>query len=140
MKRYLLLFSCFTLATWFNAGAQTSHEDSATVTTPLSDTTTKAAEFPGGRKFWNKYLERSLIQSLPKIKQAPSGTYTVSLTFLVDTSGKIKNIEILENPGYGVAEEAIKIVQRSPKWNAATLAGKKVEYRYPKQNISFIIR
>ena len=42
------------------------------------------AEFPGGVPAWVRYLERNLNRDLPVEKKAPSGKYTVTVSFIVD--------------------------------------------------------
>jgi len=98
----------------------------------------KPAQFPGGQQGWGKYLTRNLNQNVPIEKGAPRGRYTVIAEFVVDTTGKLYSIRILKDPGYGTAEEALRILWKSPKWEPAILNGKKVKFRQ-KQSITFMI-
>ncbi|MDP3394712.1 energy transducer TonB [Sediminibacterium sp.] len=95
-------------------------------------------EFPGGINGWIKYLERNINRDLPYKNGAPSGRYTVVLTFIVAKDGTISDIKAETDPGYGSKEEAIRLMTRSPKWKPAVQNGRNVTYRQ-KQSISFMV-
>jgi|SRR6218665_89587 len=53
---------------------------------------------------------------------------TVQVQFAVDESGKVTNVSTLGNKlGYGLEEEAIKVVSAMPKWTPGQVKGKKVK-------------
>lgn len=83
----------------------------------------KPPVFPGGEEAWVKYLERNLNHNLPLERGGPSGKYTVQLSFLVEQDGVISNIEAKNDPGYGTAEEAIRVLKNSPNWIPAERDG-----------------
>ena len=62
----------------------------------------------------------------------------VTISFLVDDNGKVSEVKALTNPGYGTAEEAVRVVAKGPDWIPAVQNGHKIIYR-EKQNISFSI-
>ncbi|MES2330764.1 MAG: energy transducer TonB [Bacteroidota bacterium] len=99
-------------------------------------TTQMTAQFPGGVDGWRKYLERNLNKDLPSDNGAPAGTYTVTVSFVVDINGMISDVKAENDPGYGTAAEAIKVIKKGPNWSPAEQNGKKVIYRQ-KQNITF---
>ncbi|MDB5209882.1 MAG: energy transducer TonB [Sediminibacterium sp.] len=99
-------------------------------------TTQMNAQFPGGVDGWRKYLERNLNKDLPSDNGAPPGTYTVTVSFVVDVNGMISDVKAENDPGYGTAAEAIKVIKKGPNWSPAEQNGKKVIYRQ-KQNITF---
>lgn len=92
------------------------------------------AEFPGGVAKWRQYLERNLRAS----EEAPEGTYTVAVLFIVDREGNISDVSALTNHGYRMEEEAIRVIKRGPKWNPAVQNGRQVK-AYRKQLITFQI-
>lgn len=94
------------------------------------------AKFPGGMDGWNKFLQRNLNSQIPADHGAPRGDYTVTVSFLVDEEGNISEVQALNNPGYGTAEEAVRVIKNGPKWIPAIQDGKNVKYRQ-KQNITF---
>lgn len=94
------------------------------------------AKFPGGQDAWLKYLERNLNAQTPSDHRAPAGNYTVTVSFLVDEEGNVSDVHALNDPGYGTAEEAVRVIKNGPKWVPAIQNGKNVNYRQ-KQNITF---
>lgn len=96
------------------------------------------AKFPGGAAAWQKYLEKNLNSNVPVELRAPNGIYTVLVSFLVDNEGKISEVEALNNPGYGTAEEAVRVIKNGPNWVPAVQDGKSVIYRQ-KQSITFMV-
>jgi len=95
-----------------------------------------AAEFIGGIGAWRKYLERNLNKDLPSENGAPIGSYTVTVSFMVDKTGAISDVKAENDPGYGTREEAIRVIKKGPNWKPAIQNGREVIYRH-KQNITF---
>lgn len=96
------------------------------------------AKFPGGAAAWKKFLERNLNSNVPVDNGAPASKYTVVVSFLVDKNGIISDITALNDPGYGTAEEAVRVLKKSPQWVPALQNGRNVIYRQ-KQQITFIV-
>jgi len=95
-------------------------------------------KFDGGKDAWAKFLQENLNKSLPVDKGAPPGKYTVVLSFIVDTKGKVSNVEAENDPGYGTAEEAVRVMKLSPNWIPAKQNGKPVVYKH-KHTITYVI-
>jgi hypothetical protein len=93
------------------------------------------ARFPGD---WNKFLERNLNIQAPAENGAPAGRYVVTVSFLVSKDGSISEVQALNDPGYGCADEAIRVIKKGPKWTPAVQNGRNVTYRQ-KQNIEFSV-
>lgn len=88
---------------------------------------------------WQQYLEKALV--LPdSIKQKiPSGAYTVQLQFVIDQHGYIGQVRALNDPGFGLAEKAAKILKNyTGSWQPATQCGRAVK-SYQQQSLLFII-
>jgi protein TonB len=94
------------------------------------------AKFPGGQGAWTKYLERNLNSNVPVDNGAPPGNYTVVVSFLVDKSGNISEVQALNDPGYGTAAEAVRVIKKGPAWTPAVQNGRNVIYRQ-KQSVTF---
>ncbi len=94
------------------------------------------AKYPGGDAQWRKYLERNLNASVPVDNGAPEGTYTTMVQFVVDKEGNISDVRALTNHGYGMEEEAMKVIKKGPKWEPAIQNGRQVK-AYRKQPITF---
>lgn len=94
------------------------------------------AKFPGGAAEWRKYLERNLNNNTASDNGANPGDYTVVVSFLVDKEGNISEVKADNNPGFGTADEAVRVIKRGPKWTPAVQNGRNVIYRQ-KQSITF---
>lgn len=86
------------------------------------------AEFPGGPDAWRRYLERNL--QYPEQAQENGTQGVVRVQFIVDKEGNISEVQALNDPGDGLAEEAVRIIKRGPKWTPAEQNGRKVIYRH----------
>mgnify|MGYP000700474144 CR=1 FL=1 len=95
---------------------------------PIFYTVQKPAEFPGGSVGWSKYLMKNLNHDLLYKNKAVPGKYTVKLNFVVNSNGDVENVIPENNPGYGSAAEAIRVIINGPKWIPAEQNGKKVNY------------
>jgi protein TonB len=49
---------------------------------------------------------------VPVDNGAPAGRYTVVLSFIVDKSGNISEINAENDPGYGTKEEAMRVLKK----------------------------
>ena len=94
------------------------------------------ARFPGGDSKWRQYLERNANGQVATDNGAPEGTYTTLVQFVVDKEGNISDVRALTNHGYGMEEEAIRVIKKGPKWTPAVQNGRQVK-AYRKQPITF---
>ncbi len=97
------------------------------------------ASFKGGEAAWRKYLERNLNANTPVDNGAPEGTFTVWVQFVVDREGAISDVKALTSHGFGMEQEAVKVISKGPKWEAAVQNGRKVK-AYRKQPITFVVQ
>ncbi|MGN7787948.1 energy transducer TonB [Niabella sp. 22666] len=74
------------------------------------------AKFSGN---WNNFLERNLDGQIPTQNGAPAGNYEVLVRFVVNEDGTVSNIEPITNEGYGMEEEVVRILKKSPEWYPA---------------------
>jgi len=105
---------------------------------PIFSSAEKPAEFPGGKVGWSKYLMNNLDRNLPNRNSAVPGKYTVKLNFIVNKNGDVENVIAENNPGYGTAAEAIRVIEKGPKWIPAEQNGRKVNFLM-KQVIVFYV-
>ncbi len=96
------------------------------------------AIFPGGEAAWRKYLLRNLNPNAPVDAGAPEGQYTVVIQFIVDREGIISDVRALTKHGYDMEKEALKVINKGPKWTPALQNGRHVK-AYRKQPITFIV-
>jgi protein TonB len=86
------------------------------------------AEFPGGTGEWARYLQKNLRYPDGAIDNGTQGV--VRVQFIVDKEGNISEVQSLNDPGDGLAEEAVRIIKKGPKWKPAEQNGRKVIYRH----------
>lgn len=86
------------------------------------------AEFPGGPDAWRRFLERNL--QYPEGAQENGTQGVVKVQFIVDKTGAISEVTALNDPGDGLADEAVRIIKKGPKWVPAEQNGRKVIYRH----------
>jgi periplasmic protein TonB len=95
----------------------------------------KEAQFDGD---WIWFLQKNLRAEVASNNDAPAGTYRVEIQFVVDVDGKLSNITALTKHGYGMEEEAIRVIKQSKKWVPAFQNGVHVK-AYRKQLVTFVI-
>lgn len=93
-----------------------------------------AASFPGGVEGWRRYLLRNL--QYPEAAQENGTQGVVRVQMVVDKDGNITEVEALNDPGEGLAEEAKRVIKKGPKWVPAEQNGRKVTYRFV-QTVTF---
>lgn len=123
--------------------------DEVTLQPILSDTVPKKGpiftkveiEASVHRNQWTSHLQRSLgpVTEKAAADGIKPGTYTVMVKFLVFTDGTLTDVKALNDPGYGLAEAAVKTVRTGPKWLPGIQDGKTVN-SYHTQPITFVIQ
>lgn len=101
-----------------------------------ADTSLKISPLAQGE--WQKFLEKNIHPETPADKGAPPGNYTVTVSFMVDTTGKVSDVQVVKDPGFGTAADVLKAFKHCPKWPPATKEGQKVAYRHM-QNINYMV-
>jgi len=94
--------------------------------------------FPGGETKWKQYLAINADFKIPFKNGAPKGDYIVVVQFIVDKEGGLHDIKALTHHGYGMEEEAIRLVSKGPKWIPAVQNGHVVN-AHEKQPVTFVI-
>jgi protein TonB len=97
------------------------------------------AQFTGGLEAWARFLRKHLNSEVPAQNGAPSSDYKVIVSFIVDRNGFISDVRAENDPGYGTAAEAVRVIKKSPNWTPAVQNGLNVIYRQ-KQTITFQVR
>lgn len=87
---------------------------------------------------WENFLKRNLNADLPVENGAPAGTYKVTVSFIVAKDGKVSSVKALNNPGFGTAEEAVRVIKNSGDWNPGVQNNIHVN-SYKKQTIVFVV-
>ena len=98
----------------------------------------KLPTYMSGMDGWLRFLEKNLDRDIPRKSNAPAGRYMVLASFLVDSIGRVRDIIIENDPGYGTAKEVERIIRLSSKrWNPAMDGGKAISFRH-RQSITFV--
>lgn len=85
---------------------------------------------------WEKFLLKNLRAEVPVDNGAPTGRHTVVIEFVVDVDGSVSDIKALSNVGYGMEDEAIRVIKKSKKWIPAFQYDRQVK-AYRSQKITF---
>ena len=149
---YRFLISAFTALSLFSSADtyantyQLPLPKAAVDTLPKKDTTVVdttvfakvdfEATFPGGEAGWRTFLETNLRADVPVRRKAPAGKYTVVVQFIVDKQGKLSDIQPLTALGYGMEQELVRVLRKSPKWLPAQMNGQPVK-AYRRQPLTF---
>lgn len=96
------------------------------------------AEYPGGAGAWRNFLERNLRSDTPAENGAAPGHYTVIVQFIVDKNGGLSDLKPLTSIGWGMEQEALRVIKKSGKWKPAIQNGRAVT-AYRKQPVTFIV-
>ncbi|RZJ74579.1 MAG: hypothetical protein EOO45_08185 [Flavobacterium sp.] len=81
------------------------------------------AEFPGGLIAFNKFVSDNLI-----LRDTTAKDLKIYVSYVVDTDGGVDDVVVARDPGFGLGEEAVRVVKLSPKWNPALKEGKPVRF------------
>ncbi|MFL5753409.1 MAG: TonB family protein [Bacteroidia bacterium] len=82
----------------------------------------------GGETALQKFIKDNMNYPLSAKKNGIEGT--VYLQFVVDKTGRIRNIKILKGVNKELNEEALRIVKLMPQWTAGMQSGKNADVQY----------
>jgi len=136
MKQPLLIF-CFLLGINSSFGqtvVQGNEKDERIVFVKVEI----EAQFPGGDKAWGLFLQKNLNAAVPINNGAKQGRYTVITKFIVNKDSTLTDIVCENDPGYGICQEAIRIIKLTEKWEPAIQNGRVVN-SYRRQPFTFVV-
>ena len=85
-------------------------------------------EFPGGPEALYPYIGKNLRYPEQAVEEGIEGV--VFLSFVVETDGRISNVNVLRGIGGGCSEEALRVVKGMPNWKPGKQRGKEVRVKY----------
>lgn len=88
----------------------------------------KLPAYPGGMKSFGKYLSKTL--RYPKDAQNNGTQGRAIVTFIVEADGSLTDVHAIKDPGMGLGDEAIRVINASPKWIPGEQNGRKVRVQY----------
>ena len=122
MKKYLLLVITILATQFIFAQAPLSVAKSLPIS--YEDAEVKP-EFPGGYNEFMRFIGQNFVA--PDV-EGLSGT--IKISFVVEVSGKITEIKILNDLGSGTGEEAKRVIAKSPNWSPGEQDGKRVRVTF----------
>jgi len=87
-----------------------------------------APEFIGGEEARINFLRKNI--SYPQMARESGIQGTVHLTFVIEKTGEISDVQILRGIGGGCDEEAIRVIKAMPKWKAGIQRDKNVRVQF----------
>ncbi len=90
----------------------------------------------GGAAAWAKFLQKNIHYPPQASEAGIQGK--VFLSFIVETDGHLSNITVENHVGYGLDEEAARVLKLAPAWKPGIQNGHKVRVKY-NIPISFVI-
>ena len=75
------------------------------------------ATYPGGRQKFYDFIKTNIIYPEKAIKNNIEGI--VAIEFTIDRAGNYKDFFITRDIGYGCADETIRVIKKSKKWNSS---------------------
>jgi len=85
------------------------------------------AEYPGGIQSLYEYFKSQFKYSREAKEQGMKGKLLAS--FIVEKDGSLSDIKIVSEPGFETAPEALRLLNKSPKWKPAFLNKQAVRSR-----------
>lgn len=85
-------------------------------------------EFPGGMAAWSKFIQKNL--RYPYMAQENGIQGKVFVSFVIEKDGSVSDVSLVKGIGGGCDEEALRVIKKSPKWEAGRQNKTKVRVRY----------
>lgn len=84
--------------------------------------------FPGGSVKLKDYIQQNL--RYPEVALTNKVQGKVLVSFIVTDEGGIQDVNVLKGPGYGIDQEAVRLVYSMPNWNPGKQSGRPVHVKY----------
>ena len=142
MKRKIWLLGIFSFFVSFNSFAQKA----VVAPPPIYEKVDAMPQFIGGRSGWQSFVVKEMditpvIEAMDSTSYANYGTkQTAILEFTVCEDGEVCDIEVINKGGISpeFAEEALRVMKKSPKWKPGLKDSKPVRTRF-RQPITAIL-
>lgn len=86
-------------------------------------------EFPGGMKALMQYLQENI--KYPRMSREMGSQGRAFICFVVNTDGSIQDVEVAKSTSdVHLDKEAVRVVEKMPRWNPGKQAGKAVRVRF----------
>ncbi|MES2265267.1 MAG: energy transducer TonB [Bacteroidota bacterium] len=85
-------------------------------------------DFKGGYMGFGKYLSNNIVYPTYARKNLIEGR--VILTFVVEKDGKLSDVKVLKSADPVLDDEAVRVLEKSPKWLPGIIMGQPVRVQY----------
>jgi protein TonB len=128
MKYFLLLLTFFSFQIGFSQDEKPVNDEKVILETQNYDFSSVGVkpEFPGGIEAFYKFIGSNF--RTPEVKGFKGGRLIV--TFVIEKDGSIVDVKTIRDLGYGTTQEAIRVLQNSPKWKPGEFKGRIVRVMY----------
>lgn len=123
---YALLLFVFSAKTI----AQTANPPQKMITGSVIDNTENIVqpEFPGGLEEFYKFVGKNFKMPLEASKSKVDGK--INMSFSIEKNGTLSDFKIEKDLGFGLGDEAIRVLKLSPKWIPGSKDGEVVKVSY----------
>ena len=83
------------------------------------------ADYPGGSEAFIKYIFAHYKSPTDEEINAK-----VFISFVIEKDGSLSDIKVLRDAGFGIGQELLRVIKKSPKWKPALNNGKVVRSQY----------
>ncbi|KAF2334486.1 M56 family metallopeptidase [Flavobacterium daemonense] len=92
--------------------------------TAVANEVERQPEFPGGLTAFYKFIGANFKTPATKIEGK------VIVEFMIETDGSLSEFQVIKDLGFGVGDEAIRVLKLSPKWSPGIQSGQPVRVLY----------
>ena len=82
-------------------------------------------EYPGGMDEFRNFIAKNY--RTPDVKGLAGKVF---ITFIIEKDGRVSDIKVIRDIGYGTGKEAIRVLKNCEKWSPGEQNGKKVRVLY----------
>ncbi|TDP03857.1 M56 family metallopeptidase [Flavobacterium sp. 245] len=90
----------------------------------IVDPVDRQPEFPGGILEFYKFVGKNFKSPADKIEGK------IIVEFMIETDGSLSEFQVVKDLGFGLGDEAIRVLKLSPKWNPGIQSGQPVRVLY----------
>lgn len=94
----------------------------------VTDSIETKPDFPGGIEQFYKFVGQNF--KIPEEAAKNKINAKVFVQFMVERDGSLSEFKIVKDGGYGIGEEAIRVLKLSPKWIPGSIDGKPARVLY----------
>ncbi|MGZ3814881.1 MAG: TonB family protein [Mucilaginibacter sp.] len=82
----------------------------------------------GGASAWSKFLQKNIHYPAQATEEGKQGK--VYLSFIIEKDGQLSNITVIRGVGFGLDEEALRVLRKAPAWKPGMQNGHAVRVKY----------